>query len=220
MMRKLLVMALLAAIPASAVAQRFASSPHFAGRTFQHFERSRGSFAGSYYPLSLFDPLYSDDLYSTGYPVASQPPVIVMQSPVPAPAPEHASPPAQPLLIELQGDRYVQLSGDKDSRTQMLGDESNPMIFQKSAATESRTLPQRENANALLVFRDGSREEVSNYTISDGVLYASADYYTAGSWNRKIELSSLNLAETVKSNQARGVTFHLPSAPNEVIVGP
>ena len=219
MKRKLLVIALLAATPASAVAQRFASSPHFAGRTFQHFERSRGNFAGSYFPLSLFDPLYSDYL-STGYPVASQPPVIVMQSPLSAAAPEHASPPAQPLLIELQGDRYVQLSGDKDSRTQMLGDESNPMVFEKSAATESRSLPQRENANALLVFRDGSREEVSNYTISDGVLYASADDYTAGSWNRKIELSSLNLAETVKSNQARGVTFHLPSAPNEVIVGP
>ena len=71
-----------------------------------------------------------------------------------------------------------------------------------------------------LVFRDGHREQVFDYTIADGVLYAHADYFTTGSWNRKIELSSLNLSETVKSNQSQGVRFQLPSAPNEVIVGP
>jgi len=56
--------------------------------------------------------------------------------------------------------------------------------------------------------------------ITDGVLYTSGDYYANGSWNRKIELSSLNLPETVKSNQSRSVRFQLPSAPNEVIIRP
>ena len=73
---------------------------------------------------------------------------------------------------------------------------------------------------AILIFRDGHREEVSEYTIADGSLYTRADYYTNGSWNRKIELSSLNLSETVRSNQSRGVRFQLPSFPNEVIVRP
>ena len=51
-------------------------------------------------------------------------------------------------------------------------------------------------------------------------MYAKADYYNSGSWNRKIELSTLNLPETVQINQTHGLNFQLPSAPNEVIVGP
>jgi len=61
---------------------------------------------------------------------------------------------------------------------------------------------------------------VSEYTIADGVLYASADFYSGGSWNRKIEISALNVAETVASNRARGMEFRLPGAANEVIVRP
>jgi hypothetical protein len=220
MMRRLFTIAVLAAIPASAAAQRFGAAPHFASHTSPLFAHSRGNFAASYYPLPLFDPLYSDYLYSTGYPVASQPPVIVMQAPPPAATPDRAVLPTQPLLIELQGGRYIQLSGDKDSRTQMLDDESASTVLRKPAVVESVARLPRETTHAVLVFRDGSREEVSNYTIADGVLYAGADYYTAGSWNRKIELSSLNLPETVKLNQGRGLSFHVPSAPNEVIVGP
>src|ERR1035437_7705536 len=78
----------------------------------------------------------------------------------------------------------------------------------------------KELVPAILVFRDGHREEVSDYMMADGVLYTRSDYYTNGSWNRKIELSSLNLPETVKSNQSHGLRFQLPSAPNEVTVGP
>jgi len=72
----------------------------------------------------------------------------------------------------------------------------------------------------VLVFRDGHREEVSDYTIADGVLYARGDYYRDGAWNRKIELKSLNLPETIHSNDARGVHVQLPTSPNEVITRP
>jgi hypothetical protein len=218
-MRRFFVIALLAAIPLSAAAQRFSSSPHFAGRSFQHFGHAHGNFGASYYPLSLADPLYSDYLYDTGYPVASQPPVIMIQPPpAVASASERTTAPAQPLLIELQGNRYVQLSGENESGTQMLDDQTTSSVLTKPL--DLRRVSQRESVNAILVFRDGSRAEVSDFTISNGVLYAAADYYTAGSWNRKIELSSLNLPETVKANQDRGVVFRLPSAPNELIVGP
>jgi len=77
-----------------------------------------------------------------------------------------------------------------------------------------------ESATAILVFRDGHREEVSEYAITNGILYTSDDPFAVGYWNRKVELSSLNLPETVSSNQTRGVKFRLPSAPNEVVVRP
>jgi hypothetical protein len=72
----------------------------------------------------------------------------------------------------------------------------------------------------VLVFRDGHSQEVSAYTIADGVLYAASDYATTGEWTQAIELASLNVPETVATNSSRGLRFQLPTAPNEVIVGP
>ncbi len=153
--------------------------------------------------------------------MASQPSVIILQTPPPAvPVPERAL--SQALMIELRGGRYVQVSGDKRSGT----DSGSQMIDPPpdSAPREERAtihpIPARELASAVLVFRDGHREEVSDYTVTDGVLYTRSDYYSNGYWNKKIELGSLNLPETINSNQSRGIRFQLPSAPNEVMVGP
>jgi len=120
-------------------------------------------------------------------------------------------------MIELQGDRYVQTSGE--------GSSSEPMIAtvpklevrpkQSSGASASREFPA-----VVLVFHDGHREQISNYTIADGSLYAHENYYIGGTWNRKIALSALNLPETLAANQSRGVPFLLPKAPNEVVLGP
>jgi len=133
--------------------------------------------------------------------------------------------PTQPLLIELRGDRYVRVSGEETSGTEMIN--QTPAAPRRTArppdvATQvaDRELAARELVPVVLVFRDGHREEVSDYTIADGVLYTRGDYYTDGSWNRKIELNSLDLPETVKSNQLRNVRFQLPTSPNEVIVRP
>jgi len=73
---------------------------------------------------------------------------------------------------------------------------------------------------AVLIFRDGHREEVGDYTIADGFLYARGDYYTDGYWNRKIDLSTLNLNQTLQANADRSVKFVLPSSSNEVITRP
>jgi hypothetical protein len=229
-MRTLLLIALVAAVSPSIDAQRMvSSSPTFAGH------HNPGAHARSFfYPLGFSDPFYSDYLSSTGYPVASQPPVIVLKAPeAAAPAPERSSSfspsPKQPLMIELQGDRYVQVSGDEGSGTEIVDSERNdsmrnaPRRQNRPVTTSSAAIhavTTRELVPAVLVFRDGRREEVSNYTITDRGLYTSGDYYADGSWTRKIELSSLNLPETVKSNQSRGVKFQLPTGPNEVVVGP
>jgi len=203
-------------------ANGFISRPGFAGFPRHHF----GFYPFGYFSSPFFysDPFFYDDLSSSGYPVAAMPPVIIMQAP-PSPAadfvPDRPASPAQPLVIELQGDRYVRISGEGDSGAQVIDQGSAPPRWPaKSSATPTPAAGVEELAPAILIFRDGHREEVSDYTIADGILYARGNYYTDGSWNRKVELSSLNLPETVKSNQSRGVRFQIPTAPNEVIVRP
>jgi len=224
-MRRVLLITLLAALAPCANAQRMVgSSPRFASG----FNRG-GPPRAFFYPLAFSDPFYSDYL-SRGYPVASQPPVVIVQAP-PAAAPVPDAPaPAQPLMFELRGDRYVRVSSPEVSGTRMdaptLADQPTTDQLPASArpphrpsTTAIRTVAPPDLPPVVLVFRDGHREEASDYTIADGVLYTRGGYST-GSWNRKIELSSLNLPETLKSNQSRGVRFQLPSSPNEVIVRP
>ena len=217
-MRSLSLIALLAALVAPLSAQRVSfGSSHSAGHPSSFARFNRGNSGALYFPLGFSDGLYSDYL-AHGYPVASAPSVIVMQSPAQAPAPIAVTEPPRPLMIELQGDRYVQVSGDEDSTAQMIDRIPDQPIKRSGPSAPS---PNKRDVGAtILVFRDGHREEVSGYTIAEGKLYAAADYYKAGSWTRKIELAALNLPETESANQSRGTQFRLPEAPNEVTVGP
>ncbi|MFZ0734457.1 MAG: hypothetical protein WAM79_19205 [Candidatus Sulfotelmatobacter sp.] len=223
-MRLLAILTLLSAFALPVVAQRVAYGvPPYSGRFISrlqvgsHFHHDRG-FSGDFYSpfgYGFFPPdLYADDV-ATSQP--SQPVVVMQVLPAPAPVAEAPVPSAQPLMIELQGDRYVQVSGSEGSSSQTI-DQTPPRA---SVRTEPvRAQRPQQNSAVLLVFRDGHSEEISSYTIENGILYSSADFYTAGSWNREIELSSLNLPETLSSNHSRGVPFMLPTAPNEVVVGP
>jgi hypothetical protein len=214
-MKQLFALALLLTLPATLAAQRMGSA-HFHGgfSNFPGHFGQRGYPRAGYYPLSLFDPFFADYL-SDGYPVASQPQMILLQPRGPSADPEPAPAPTQPLMIELQGDRYVQLSGDQPSRAQMIDPAPVP-----DSELRSVLLARSHPPSAVLVFRDGHRQETSSYTIADGILYVSADYATAGAWNQKFKLSSLDVPETVANNSSRGLHFQLPAAPNEVIVGP
>jgi len=188
-----------------------------------------GTSAGFHHPHSpavfLYDPYYSDAFYRESVP--STPPVIVLQAPPPPPVPERPSAPTQPLMIELQGDHYVRISGEDTSTAEMKQIDGTsttraPLSRDprtRSTITSSSDAPQ-ELAPTILVFRDGRREEVSDYTIADGILYTNTNFYTDGSWTRKITLASLNLASTIDANQSRGIRFQVPNAPNEVIVRP
>ncbi|HTU42661.1 MAG TPA: hypothetical protein VMF10_13205, partial [Candidatus Aquilonibacter sp.] len=59
-----------------------------------------------------------------------------------------------------------------------------------------------------------------SYSIANGILYAQGDYYTDGYWNKKIDLSALDVPETLQANADHGVKFVLPSSPNEVVTRP
>jgi hypothetical protein len=130
---------------------------------------------------------------------------------------EPAKPDSQSLLIELHGDHYVSLT-NAESPTNT----PEPTIIPRSLKKQPARKPAaaRELLPITLLFRDGHHEDVRDYTIADGVIYARGDFYSDGYWNKKIELSALDLPETVKSNEARGVRFVLPNAPNEVITRP
>lgn len=226
MTRRLLPIALIAALspwfgPQTLSAQRGGGHLGFAGSSHAGGLGRNGEFAGrrgyGLYSDLLYGGLDYNGLLDAGYPVASQPPVIILQSPAasqPAAAPVSSS--VQPLMIELQGDRYVRVSGDNDSQSQTIDSD----VSLVSSPSGSRVITSSEPPPALLVFRDGHQEQVRNYTIADGNLYASADTDAGLPTTHKIQLSSLDLPATVKSNHDRGIQFQLPSASNVVVVGP
>jgi hypothetical protein len=212
-MRHLVLITLLTAVSHPVSAQRMVPTPPHSTPGYNQGGRPYAFF----YPIAFADSFYADSMRS---PAASQPPVIVLQTPaMPAPVPERSVAPAQPLMIELRGDRYVGISGEESSEAQMIDSKAESPSPMEVLSHRVRRVAM-PLASALLVFRDGHSEEISDYTITAGILYTSSDFYANGSWNKKIELSSLNLPETVSSNRSRGIRFQLPSAPNEVIVGP
>ncbi len=212
--------ALTFAAPVCLTAQR--GGGHFGGAGFGARANFRAGFGGNFGryggfgAIPLLDPFYADALYDAGYPVAAQLPVIIVQGGTAAQARMQTATAPVPLMIELQNGRYVQVSGDARSGSQMLEEESSRPANGVPGSSAAREPP----ADAVLVFRDGHQEQISGYTIADGVLYGNGDFYSGGSWDKRIELSSLNLEETVRLNQARGVRFRLPAARNEVMVGP
>lgn len=208
------------------------------GQSFYQ-QRFRRFSANVSLPFPFFgDSFNPDDVYSTGYPVASQPPALVLQIaramagspeyPVSSqgPSKDHRDyPTAQPLMIELHNGRYVRIQSTPSNGEVLppnLRPDAQPA---RSSAVHSNpaaaiTASSTNLPPALLIFRDGHTEEVRDYTIADGTLYARGDYYTDGYWNKKIDLSTLNVTETLQANATRSVKFILPKSPNEVITRP
>lgn len=116
--------------------------------------------------------------------------------------------PANPLLIELQGDRFVRVTGNGVNSAAGAG------------AAQQITAEHAELPPAVLVFRDGRHQEVSSYSIIGPTLYASGSYWTNGYWTQKIPLADLDLPATFEFNRERGVNFVLPSAPDQVVTRP
>jgi hypothetical protein len=240
----LAVVALLITFILPAAAQRAA---HPASHpAIPHFNQPTGTFAFAQnahpfarrpprtsLPFPVLDDFFnSEDIFSTGYPVASKPPTILLQAvralsgssdSLAQPKPSRGPSSTQPLMIELQNGRYVRINSTAAngevlpnySRAQ--AGKIKPEKLARTNSIHPAASPAQNLPPAVLVFRDGHTEEVRDYTIADGTLYARGDYYTDGYWNKKIDLSALNLAQTVQANNDRNVKFVLPSSPNEVI---
>jgi hypothetical protein len=193
-----------------------------------------GPFGANLLPL-FSDLLSPEDLYAAGYPIASPLPFMV-QGGAPTTAADFSDrqpqAPHESLLLELQGNRYVRVSNNQTEIEQLTAS-SSPDVQPATPRKNSTHAPLHNSAPpqapvqasaplppVTLVLRDGSRQQVRDYTIADGILYARGDFYTDGYWNRTIQLSTLNVPETLSANTTQGVKFILPSAPNEVITRP
>jgi len=133
-------------------------------------------------------------------PPQATPPVAVREIPSPAPA--------EPLVLEVQGDHWVRVDHATGSATPRSGLSAYPASAPAAPVA------------AVLVFADGHQEEVSRYMIVGNILYANSDYWTTGTWTKRILLSSLDLPASLRANQARGSKLLLPGGPNEVVIGP
>ena len=181
-----------------------------------NFRSSTGPFRHQFFPQSFFvgEPWFAD--YS---PVSQNPQLIIIQQPaVSTLRPRDEAKPITPLMIELRGDRYVRVGqaggaarGRAANLTQFRTEPAQRGELKASAA---------ELPPAILLFRNGHREEVASYAISGGVMYINANYWTSGAWTRKIQVADLDLPSTLKVNQERGVKFVLPAGPNEVVTRP
>jgi hypothetical protein len=193
---------------------------HYGRRPF-----TRGIFLGSPWPYSDYDASEMYEMYAVeGAPTQ----FVIVQS-----APADDSPRKTrlaPLLIELQGDRYVRYGG---AETEEHGASAHPDYAEPALTTlpaKAPTKPQTAAAQkeptasqaaelppAVLVYRDGHREEIPDYAIADGMIYVRGNDWQNGYWTKRIPLSALDPPATLQANQQRGVKFLLPSAPNVVI---
>jgi hypothetical protein len=230
-MKKRLIVVALAVLGASlfvqpAKAQR--GVPYGSGRGRGSFARARraGRFFPGFYPY-LF-PDYDDYGPEPGLVEAPAPQTIIVQSAQPVATATVPTPakPSEPLVIELDGDHWVRLTNSGESQVggpygavpqseQGAGPRSTSNTRRAETAEAENELPP-----AVLVFRDGHKEQVRKYMVMGTTIYTNSDYWTSGSWTRKIQIAELDVPATLKLNQEQGAKFSLPSGPNEIMVRP
>jgi hypothetical protein len=203
-----------------------AVSPSGGVRTgFVRGPRTRRYFAGSAFAPYFYSDYDSDYDYGFEPEIEAPPPpeVIVIPTPQPAPPPPATSSDG-PVVLELHGDHWVRITDYGQSEIDERS--GKPERVPNPQSAESRATPRRTQAAktpselppAVLVFRDGHKEEVGRYVIMGGTIYISADYWSTGSWTRKVQIAELDVPATLKLNQERGANFNLPSGPYDVMI--
>jgi hypothetical protein len=202
----LLIVLLAIAFVPSAQGQRGGFRGGRSGRGSARMQRASRLFDGG-----GFAPFYANyDDYDSG-PGTQSPSLNVAFVQPPQPTPPAVAPkPSDSLVIELQGDHWVRVT-----EYGRLSTESSDAA--RRAATNAPPAPLPP---AVLVFRDGHHEEIGKYLINGSTIYANADYWSGGTWTRKVQIAELDVPATLKLNQERGAKFSLPSGPNEVMVRP
>jgi hypothetical protein len=114
------------------------------------------------------------------------------------------------VLLELQGDHWVRTTSY--GQPQIVGQLYRP-------EPEQASNPPAAPPSAVLVFRDGHKEEIGKYCIIGATIHIDTDYWSTGSWTRTVQIPDLNVPATLKLNQERGTHFRLPSGPYEVMIG-
>jgi hypothetical protein len=208
---------LIAALPAVGTAQARGGFGFANGgvRIGPGFTGGRGHGLGK--SVFLADPFWYADY--PAQPAIYEPPTVVVVQPNATPIP--AEPRPEPLMIEWQGDKYVRFSGQRETASNSLDYSDSPSQPHVAGAQVSSTQsPPIDLPPVVLVYRDGRREPVTDYVIANGSLYARGEYWRDGFWTKTVQLSTLDLPATLRTNSQAGVNFVLPSGPNEVITRP
>jgi hypothetical protein len=169
-----------------------------------------------------FYPSYPYD-YDDGSAPPPPPPQRFQPEQSEAAVPSSASAkPAESMVVELRGDRWVRLtsSGPQEVAPAPQAITAATVSSTKPLSAFSQPAPAAALPPATLVFRDGHQEQAAKYTIVGSTLYLKSDYWSTGSWLRKIPLSDLDIPTTMKLNRERGSSFSLPSRPSEIILRP
>lgn len=182
------------------------------------FNHRRGGVPFGYF---LGDSPYFYDNYPYDPPPSGPAPQDVMMEP-PLAADTPSQPRTSPLLIELEGDRYVRYGGAARS-SEADATHAGP-VREPRGADAARFLARQAAAPlapTVLIYRDGRREEIPDYAIVGRILYAhSGNNAQPGYGMRSIEVSALDIPATVAANRENGVNFVLPASPNEVVTRP
>jgi hypothetical protein len=164
--------------------------------------------------IFLGTPFLFPDYASEPVVVQAPPPqIVVVQQPA-VPEISDAVKPG-PLMIEWRENRYVRVTGGENRSILVQPDYAGAPAHPAAASTPRQELPA-----AILVFRDGTRQEVQEYVIANGVMYIHGGYGQDGYRTKQIQLSSLDVPATLEANQQRGAKFILPASPNEVVTRP
>ena len=195
------------------------SSPRgmVSGPRHPHHERRFGSGRGRipwWDPYSYSPSFYPDEYFEPARSEETKPPVVVSQAPtLPVSTPE-------PLLIEWNGDHWERVTNFTQLPATAPGSARESHFRPGVTKRNQATIASQVSQPAVLVFRDGHKAEVSSYTIMGGVMYTNTNYWTDGSWTKKIQIAALDVPATLKLNQDRGVKFDLPSGPHEIVIRP
>src|SRR5437868_6533832 len=121
-------------------------------------------------------PIFLGGSWYPGYGtevVQTTPQIIVLQLPPPAaPVVKEDPKPIVPFMIQFQGGQYVR------------SDNAEKPVQQTAVNTVTKTRVAdtwpvvNEIIPAILIFRDGHREQIREYTVVDGTIYAHGDYWT------------------------------------------
>jgi hypothetical protein len=166
---------------------------------------------------------YGDPYLFAGYPTDSgaslPPPQILFVQPAPS-APVRPEAKVEPLLIELQGDHYVRIGGVSSQLENAVPVDDSSVATPQVSHVATKIQAPLPLLPATLIYRDGHSEQVRDYAIFGGIIYARGDYWQNGYWTKPIQLSALNIPATLQTNLEQGVKFVLPSGPNEVVTRP
>lgn len=216
MPRRLIIALLFAALVPALAAQRGG----FGGGGFRGGSHNGIGFVGNRGRFGRYPAFWGDPFFYADSPVQSlayeapAPPVVVVQ---PAAAAEPQQEP-ESVVIEWQGDRYVRSTGEHHSSA--ASDYSEASANRSTPASQAATQAPPDLVPAVLVYRDGHREQVLDYVIASGNLYARGNYWQDGYWTKTVQLAALDIPATLKANEQSGVKFVLPSSPNEVVTRP